>query len=181
MWRRTVFQGGYDERTHKRNTLASSTVASDGERIYCNFLNNHAIWTIALNFEGQELWRHRDGDYKSWWGYSASPALYGPSVIVTGDHIDGGYIVALDRSTGQELWKTERPKSHNYTSPVIYRIGDRDQLLLAGCDQFSSYDPTTGKPLWSTPVTTLECVEPPSSAVAWHSPAADIPRRKRSR
>jgi outer membrane protein assembly factor BamB len=159
LWRRHVFEGGYDdERVHKRNTQASSTVACDGERVYCSFLNDHAIWNIAFSYDGNELWRQRTGDYKSWWGYSASPLLYKKTLIVSGDHIDGGFVTALDVATGGTVWSTPRPKSHNYTSPVVYRLGDKDQLLLAGCDQFSAYDPTTGKELWTAPCTTLECV-----------------------
>jgi outer membrane protein assembly factor BamB len=160
LWRRPAFTGGYDdERVHKRNTQASSTVACDGERVYSSFLNDHAIWNIAFDYDGNELWRQKTGNYKSWWGYSASPILYGKTLIVTGDHIDGGFVAALDTKTGQQVWSTPRPKSHNYTSPVVYRIGDKDQLVLAGCDQFSAYDPATGKELWNVPAaTTLECV-----------------------
>jgi len=158
VWRRTVFEGGYDERTHKRNTQASSTVACDGQRVYCSFLNDHAIWNIAFDYDGKELWRQKSGDYKSWWGYSASPVLYKNTLIVTGDHIEGGFLSALDTATGNQVWSTPRPKSHNYTSPVVYRVQDRNQLLLAGCDQFSAYDPDTGRELWSIPATTLECV-----------------------
>jgi outer membrane protein assembly factor BamB len=57
------------------------------------------------------------------------------------------------------VWSTPRPKSHNYASPVVYRIAGRDQLLVAGCDQFSAYDPATGRELWNVAdATTLECV-----------------------
>lgn len=158
VWQRKVFDQGLDQKTHKRNSQATCTIACDGERIFASFLNEHAVWIIALDYEGRELWRQSAGDYTSFWGYSASPTLYGETVIVAADHIDGGYVTALDRDTGKKLWSTPRPKSHNYTSPVVHRTGDKDQLLLAGCDQFSAYDPATGRELWTSAVTTLECV-----------------------
>jgi outer membrane protein assembly factor BamB len=158
LWERKLFEGGLDHRNHKRNSQASCTVAADGDKIYVSFLNDNAVWVVALSYQGEEAWRRKVTDYKSHWGYSASPALYEGTVIVAADHIEGGRLAALDRKTGEIRWSTPRPKSHNYPSPVIHHIGKSDQLLLAGCDQFSGYDPATGKELWTSPVTTLECV-----------------------
>src|SRR6185437_7246968 len=67
-------------------------------------------------------------------------------------------VAALDRASGEVVWRQERPKQPNYTSPTVLSIGGRDQLLLAGCDHISSFDPLTGRPLWEIEGSTTECV-----------------------
>ena len=158
LWQTDLHSGGFDKKTHKRNTQASSTLACDGERIYATFLNAGAIWVTALDLDGKQLWQTRLGEFTSLWGYSASPALYKSLLLVAADHQGGGYLAALDRATGEEKWKTDRPKLSSYSSPVVYHVGGRDQLLMPGCEQVASFDPNTGKPLWSTAGTTAACV-----------------------
>ncbi len=64
----------------------------------------------------------------------------------------------LDRATGKIVWQNQRPKQPNYTSPVVLNVAGREQLLLAGCDHMSSFDPATGKQLWEIEGSTTECV-----------------------
>ncbi|MCH8046371.1 MAG: PQQ-binding-like beta-propeller repeat protein [Planctomycetes bacterium] len=158
LWQTDLHSGGFDGKTHKRNTHASSTLACDGERIYATFMNAGVVWVTALDMDGKQLWQTDLGDFTSHWGYTTSPALYKSSLLVAADHKGGGYLASLDRATGDVKWKTERPKLPSYCSPVVYHIGGRDQLLIAGCKLVASYDPNTGKQLWSTAGTTEECV-----------------------
>jgi hypothetical protein len=65
---------------------------------------------------------------------------------------------ALDRKTGAFVWKRERPKVPNYTSPVVLRAAGREQLVMTGCDLVTSLDPATGKLLWEVAGATTECV-----------------------
>jgi outer membrane protein assembly factor BamB len=157
-WSKQVFSGGFDDRTHQRNTQASPSVACSAERLFALFLNDGVIWAIAFDFEGNELWRSEVGPYKSHWGYSASPMIYGDNVLVTADHPDGGWIAAVAQSNGDVVWKTGRDKNPNYPSPVVHRVSGQDQLLLAGLDRVASYSPETGKLLWEAKGTTTECV-----------------------
>lgn len=158
LWAKQLFTDGLDAKTHKRNTQASSTIACDGEKVFALFLNAGVIHLVALNLEGAELWRKELGKFKSHWGYSASPILYGPSVLVAADHADGGFVTAVARDSGEILWTQARPKSPNYPPPIVARVAGRDQVLIAGCKQLSSYDPANGRPLWTADATTEECV-----------------------
>jgi outer membrane protein assembly factor BamB len=91
-------------------------------------------------------------------GFGSSPALYQSQVIVTADNKGGGLVVGLDRATGKVVWSSDRPKLPNYASPIILKVGDRDQLLLTGCDLVAGFEPLTGKKLWETAGSTTECV-----------------------
>lgn len=163
LWTSQVHQGDWQGRIHKRNTQASSTLASDGERLFSVFMRDAAIWLTALSLDGELLWQVKASDFVSHWGYSTSPVLYDDLIIVASDHKGGGNLTAFDRASGEKRWNVERPAIPNYASPVVYRIDGRDQLVLPGCELMASYDPKTGIELWKTEATTQETV---GSAVA---------------
>src|SRR5262249_44833369 len=158
LWQTEVHRGGFEKKGNSKSSLASSTVACDGRRVFINFLHAGAIYTTALNREGKLLWQTKVTDYVLHQGFASSPAVYGPLVIVSADNKGGGVIAALDRATGKSVWKRERPKLPNYTSPIILNVAGRDQLLLTGCDLVTSLDPLTGKTLWEIQGSTTECV-----------------------
>ncbi|MCA9134496.1 MAG: PQQ-binding-like beta-propeller repeat protein [Planctomycetales bacterium] len=145
-------------RKNNKSTLASSTPACDGERVFVNFPNDGALVTTALDLQGKRLWQQRISDYVIHQGYGASPALYQNLVIVSADNKGGGALAALDRRSGEIVWRRERPQKPNYPTPTLLHIDGKDQLLMVGCDQIVSYDPLTGKTLWETAGATTECV-----------------------
>ncbi|QDV67666.1 outer membrane biogenesis protein BamB [Rosistilla carotiformis] len=161
IWETIVHQGGFETQGNKMNkkaTLASSTIASDGERLFINFLNGDAVWTSALDFEGKKLWQTRLTDYVVHQGYGSSPTLYKHLVISSADNKSGGAIVAMDRSSGEVVWRHKRPEMPNYPSPVIVKAAGREQLIMTGCELVTSLDPLTGETIWETPGATTECV-----------------------
>lgn len=157
LWETIVHRGGL-MRKNDKSSAASSTVACDGERVYINFANGGAVHVTALSVDGKQLWQTKIGEYIIHQGYGASPALYQSLVIAAADSHAGGVIVALDRKTGGVRWKNDRPKEPNYTSPIILNIKGRDQLLFTGCNLVSSFEPTSGKPIWEVKGATTECV-----------------------
>ncbi|MEZ6074025.1 MAG: PQQ-binding-like beta-propeller repeat protein [Pirellulales bacterium] len=157
-WHADVHRGGLVVEGNKKASLASSTVASDGERLFINFLNGGAVYTTALDRQGNQLWQTKISDYKVHQGYGSSPLVYDSLVIVSADNKGGGAIVGLDRATGDVVWRHQRPEKPNYPSPIVHRIDGRDQLLMVGCDLVSSFDPLTGRVLWETAGATTECV-----------------------
>jgi outer membrane protein assembly factor BamB len=130
-----------------KNTRASPTPILDGDRVYVHF---GADGTAALTTAGDVLWRTRL-DYESQHGNGGSPALYGDLLIV---NIDGdspeAYVTALDIKTGKARWKTRRrdPFAQAYTTPLVIRVGDRDQLVSVGAFRAAAYDPQSGKEIW---------------------------------
>jgi outer membrane protein assembly factor BamB len=158
LWKVDVHTGQMDHHGHKKSSQASATVACDGERVFANFLHNGGIYTTALDLAGKQLWQTRVSDFVTHQGFGSSPTIYKSLVLVATDNKGGGVVAALDRETGKEVWRQERPKQPNYTSPVVLKVAGREQLLLAGCDHMSSFDPATGKQLWEVEGSTTECV-----------------------
>lgn len=158
IWSVDVHQGNLDSRGHRNTSQASSTVACDGERIYINFLNGGAVHTTALDLNGKQLWQQKVGDFVTHQGFGSSPVVHGSLVLVSADHKGGGTIAGLDRLSGKVVWSLSRPKIANYTTPAIVRTKGRDQMVLAGCNLISSFDPLTGKTLWEVDGSTEECV-----------------------
>jgi outer membrane protein assembly factor BamB len=158
LWDTEIHRGGFLEGGHRKSNLGSSTPASDGRSVFINFLNGGAVYTTALNFEGETLWQTKVSDFSLHQGFGSSPALFASFVIVSADNKGGGALVALDRSSGNIVWRQERPKKANYTSPIILKTAGREQLLLTGCDLVSSFDPASGKKIWEIEGSTTECV-----------------------
>jgi len=158
LWQTPVQRGGFEKKGNAKSSLASSTPACDGQRLFINFLHEGAIYTTALSREGKILWQTKVTDYVLHQGFGSSPAVYESLVIVSADNKGTGVIAALDRSSGKVVWKQGRPKAPNYASPIILSVAGREQLLMTGCDLVTGLDPLTGKKLWEIAGSTTECV-----------------------
>ncbi len=158
LWHKDIHHGKFEKKGNAKSTLASSTPACDGKRVFINFLHDGAIYTTALDLDGKQLWQMKTSDFVIHQGFGASPALYQSLVIVAGDNKGGGTVVGLNRATGNVVWKQDRPKTANYASPIILNAAGRDQLFMIGCDLVASYEPLTGKKIWEIPGSTTECV-----------------------
>ena len=136
---------------HAKSTYANGTLVSDGQACYTAMLNGNQIYVTALDQNGEIAWQQRAGGFVSKFGYAASPLLYKSLVIVSADHVGGGYLAALDAKTGEVAWRTGRGKKSSYSSPTVVTVDGTDQLLISGGNRLASYDPETGVELWSTP------------------------------
>lgn len=158
LWQTVVHRGGFETKGNAKSSLASSTPACDGERVFINFLHSGAIYTTALDLDGNQLWQTKVTDYVLHQGFGSSPAVYKSLVIVSADNKGTGVIAGLDRATGKVVWKRDRPKAPNYASPIILTAAGREQLVLTGCDLVTGLDPLTGEKRWETKGATTECV-----------------------
>ena len=158
LWSRKLYEGGWDSPSMAGRSWANSSPACDGEKVYLVFSHKGKLIVSALDLEGKEIWKKTVGDFVSHHGYSASPVIYGSTLVISADHKKGGYIAALDRKTGGLRWKTMRPPEPSYVAPAILTVAGRKQLVISGCNLFASYDPGTGKELWASKTTTTECV-----------------------
>jgi len=157
-WKTEVHQGGLAKKVNEKASQASCTVATDGERLFVNFFNHNAVFATALSLDGEQLWQTKITDFVMHQGYGPSPAVYGPLVLVAADNKGGGVVAALDRRTGQIVWRHARPEAPNYASPIILRVAGREQLLFTGCDLVCSLDPRSGAKFWEIAGATTECV-----------------------
>ena len=156
VWRTSVHKGKFPGRgrVHSKSTNANCTVACDGEHVFVAFLNDDSITATALTVDGEIKWQKKLGAFDSKFGYAPSPTIYKSLVIFAADNQGGGYLAALDRHSGEIVWRKARPALSSYSSPIVATVAGRDQLLISGCDVVASYDPATGDKLWSVPGTT---------------------------
>jgi outer membrane protein assembly factor BamB len=158
LWQTEVHRGNFETKGNKKSSHASPTVACDGKRLFINFLNHGAAYTTALSRDGEKLWQTKITDYVIHQGYGSSPAPWESLVIVSADNKGGGAMAGLERGTGKIIWKRSRPKTPNYSSPIIHTIAGKPQLFMTGCDLVTSLDPLTGQPNWEIKGATTECV-----------------------
>jgi outer membrane protein assembly factor BamB len=129
-----------------KNNRASPSPIVEGDRVYVHF---GAEGTAALTTSGQIVWTARF-DYESQHGAGGSPILYGDLLIFSCDGGNDAFIVALDKQTGKVRWKTSRrfPWDQAYTTPLVIRVGERDQIVSVGAYRAAAYDPANGKEIW---------------------------------
>ncbi len=148
LWKREVLKAPL-ERVHSENSRASSTPACDGEKVYCAFLDGREPVVAAYGLNGDQAWSVRPGVFSSVHGFCSTPVLWRDKVIVNCDHDGPGFIVALSRKDGSELWRIQRPnQTRSYVAPFIRTINGRPQMALSGSKCVASYDPDTGELLW---------------------------------
>jgi outer membrane protein assembly factor BamB len=159
LWQKTVLKAPL-EKKHDLNSFASGTPATDGKLVYVTFLEADfasktertpgEMVVAAYDFSGEQKWLKKPGRFASVHGYCSSPVIFEDLLIVNGDHDGDSYIVALNKTTGEEVWKQPREnKTRSYCTPIIREIDGRTQMILSGSKMVTSYDPRTGKLHWS--------------------------------
>ncbi|HYN05911.1 MAG TPA: PQQ-binding-like beta-propeller repeat protein [Vicinamibacterales bacterium] len=150
VWERAVHDGPVYDNRHRKNTYASSTVVTDGKMVYASF---ESEGFYAFDVDGNLKWKVSFGGMaKAGLGPGTSPILFNNFVILQGDQEmgTGSFIVALDRATGKEVWRTSRETRRSWATPLIVQSGGRTELVASGAEAVVAYDPATGKELWRT-------------------------------
>lgn len=161
LWARHVF----DQQTlmkRRQNSYASPTPVTDGRSVFAVFSDGSIV---ALDFDGNELWRNRDFEFFSEHGLGASPILHGNLLIMAFDPSsrtrreeklgwkvpwDGAAIWALDKETGELVWEAKRgPSRLAHVTPNLMQVDGVTQLISAAGDVIQGFDPDTGERLWS--------------------------------
>src|SRR3954471_11162817 len=147
-WERVAYDGVMFDDRHRKNTYASSTVATDGERVYAFF---ESAGLYAYDFTGTLAWKRDLGPIvKAGLGPGTSPIVYKDLIILQCDQEmgEGSAIVALNRRTGAEVWRASRKNRRSWATPLIVSADGRDQLIASGAENVIAYDPATGTELW---------------------------------
>jgi outer membrane protein assembly factor BamB len=146
-WERMVHRGEPAGAIHLKNSLASETSVTDGERVYAYFGN---LGVYCLDFQGKILWSKRIEPHKTrdGWGTAASPVLHGNRLYLVNDNEEQSYLLALDKQSGAEAWRVPRSEKSNWSTPYVWENGRRTEIVTAGTGQVRSYD-LDGKLLWS--------------------------------
>ena len=147
----TAEDGLDDEVTQAANPYCAPSPVTDGERVITWF---GSVGLFAYDFSGKKLWETKFGRQRHQFGYGSSPVLHGDVVYLNFGPGIQEFVVAVDKKTGKELWRTTGPhagKDDTYgtwSTPFLTHVDGRPQLLVALRDYFAGLDPTTGTEIW---------------------------------
>jgi outer membrane protein assembly factor BamB len=141
---------GKPGKIHPRNSLASSTPATDGERVYAIFWDGTGIGLYAYDFNGTVLWQQDLGGFKSQHGPGFSPIVHEGLVIVNDDQDGSAVLLAFDAKSGKKVWEVERKAFRScYSTPFINPQGAFGVELVVGSTAgLTGYNPRDGKEIW---------------------------------
>jgi outer membrane protein assembly factor BamB len=161
-WKTVVREEFPHEGTHQDGSYAGGSAITDGERVYA-FFGSRGLYALDMN--GRKLWEKDLGDMaiKLGFGEGSSPALYGERLVVNWDHEGESFIVALDRKTGNELWRTARDEKTTWSSPLVVSQAGGAHVVTAASNRVRGYDLATGKLLWDGPGLTPNAIPTPVS------------------
>jgi len=148
LWRRTAYDGLMADDRHRKNTYASPTMTTDGTLVYAFF---ESAGVYAYDLDGALRWKRSLGNIiKAGIGPGSSPVLFENLLILQCDQEmgDGSFIVALDKTTGEQVWRADRSTRRSWATPIIVRSAGRAELITAGAETTIAYDPVTGRELW---------------------------------
>lgn len=152
LWRREVPRA-HKGRLENVNGPASASPVTDGENVYAFFQD---FGLIAFDSNGREKWRKPLGPFNIFYGYGASPILVDDKLILPVDQDLGAYLLAVDKNTGKNKWKIDRPEViSGYSTPTIYQPpgapGAKQvakQLIIPESFQLSAYSVADGRRVW---------------------------------
>jgi len=149
LWQKAV--NGSTTAKHNKNSFASSTPTTDGERVYTAFWDGSNLFLNAYSFKGDPLWSKDLGEYVSQHGVGQSPIVCEDKVILVNDNDKSAAVLAFDAKTGKPAWRAER-KSYRacYSTPVLHeKEKGATELIVASTAGVTSYDPKDGSENWN--------------------------------
>jgi outer membrane protein assembly factor BamB len=162
LWQRVVHRGRPGHTIHVKNNYAPETPATDGERVVVYFGN---VGLFCFNFNGEPLWSQKWAakPMRLGWGTGSSPIIHRERVYVQNDNEEASVLVALDKRTGAELWRTQRDEKSSWATPFVWEHDLRTEIVTSATARVRSYD-LNGKLLWELSGMSSICVPMPIAA-----------------
>lgn len=129
---------------HGKNSYASPSVLIDGDRIYVHF---GKLGTACLDRNAKVIWK-KELKYNHRHGPAGSPIVVGDLLIIACDGTDVQYVTALNKHTGDEVWKTTRNGAMAYSTPLLINVNGKQEVVSTGGEWAISYEPSSGEELW---------------------------------
>lgn len=153
LWEQVAYTGVPKIKRHPKSTHASSTAATDGEHVVAMF-GSEGLY--CYDMKGKLLWKKDLGVLDSGyyvvpaaqWDFGSSPIIFEDKIFLQCDIQKGSFVAALSIKDGRELWRTAREEVPTWSSPTVYRSGDKTLLFVNGYKHIGCYDATTGKEIW---------------------------------
>ena len=151
------------EGAHEFGNFASASAMTDGEHVWA-FFGSRGLY--CLDMDGRVLWEKDFGDMRTHlsFGEGASPVLHGDAIVVPWDHESGSFIVALNKLTGEPIWKVERDEITSWSTPRVVEHEGVTQVITNATQRIRSYELATGKLLWESSGMTRNVIPSPVEA-----------------
>jgi len=148
LWNTEVFSVAA-VRGHTKNSHASPTPLTDGERLYVHF---GQYGSAALDLKGRVLWRNTSLKYPPVHGNGGSPILAGDALIFSCDGASDPFIAALNKSSGELIWRRDRrtdaKKKFSFSTPLAIIVNGETQIISPTSGAVIAYDPKDGREIW---------------------------------
>ena len=153
VWERIAYEGVPKTKRHPKSSQASPTPVTDGRYVIVSF-GSEGLY--AYDFAGKLVWKRDlgvlnsgwfyDPDYE--WGLGSSPIIWKNMVIVQCDIQKNSFIAAFDVATGKPVWRTDRDEIPSWSTPSIFEVDGKAELVTQATTFTRGYDPASGKELW---------------------------------
>lgn len=148
LWEQVAVEAVPHEETHSTNGFASASPCTDGERVYVHF-GSRGLYCYTL--DGELVWKRDDlGKMRTRmsFGEGSSPTLEGEKLLLPWDHDGESFLMALNKLTGETLWRTSRDEPTCWATPLVVEHAGKKQVVMNGQNYARSYDLETGEELW---------------------------------
>jgi outer membrane protein assembly factor BamB len=168
IWKTVVQEEVPHEPGHQTASQASASPVTDGEHVWA-FFGSRGLY--CLDRDGKVVWEKNLGRMKprNEFGEGSSPVLYGNTLLVNWDHEGDSFIIALDKRTGEQLWKQARDEPTSWSTPLIVEDDGRALAVVSAANRVRAYDLKTGEVVWNCGGLGLNCVPTPveEDGVLW--------------
>ena len=139
LWETQVARGRPPGPIHLKNSYASETPVTDGQRVYAAFGN---VGIFCLDMDGNRVWESRrlPRAMRTGWGPASSPVLHAGRLYVVNDNEEDSFLAALDARTGAEVWRVPRDEKSNWSTPFVWENGLRTEIVTPGTGKTRAYD-----------------------------------------
>jgi outer membrane protein assembly factor BamB len=139
VWKKTLHEGIPTTPRHIKNSYASETPVTDGKNVYVLFGD---VGCFCLDLDGNVVWQKglRPVKTRYGWGTASSPVLHQDRLYIVNDNEDESYLMALDKGTGDVVWRTPREEKSNWATPFIWTNSLRTEIVTPGTGKVRSYD-----------------------------------------
>lgn len=147
LWEKTLCEEAPHEGMHSHSSFASNSPVTDGEHIYAYF-GSRGLYCLDLT--GDLIWEKDLGNMRKagTFGEGSCPVIHGNMIVVLQDQENQSFIVALDKRTGDEIWRMNRDERTTWTSPIVVEHNGISQVIVPATNRTRSYDLKNGEVLW---------------------------------
>jgi outer membrane protein assembly factor BamB len=147
LWQKSLREELPHEGTHETGTWASASPATDGEHVYA-FFGSRGLYCLTM--DGKVVWEVDLGDMQTKLGFGegSSPFVYDDRIILNWDHEKQSFIVALNKKSGEEIWRVNRDEMTSWATPVVVEQDGVAQVIVNATSRIRSYNFENGELIW---------------------------------